>query len=326
MNTALKIGAFASVLAATLAVSYGVGAAVGPVEPAGTEIGADMTTAAHAPVDGVESGREVPGGLQVAEDGFALVLRESILPAGRAEVAFTVIGPQGLAVTAFEPTHGKALHLIAVTRDLGDFRHVHPQMTADGTWRTTLDLRPGAWRLFADFAPAGRSEPLTLGVDAFVDGQFQARPLGPTTRTARVDDYEVALSGDLTPGVPSTLTMSVTRAGQPVRDLQPYLEAFGHLVALRAGDLAYLHVHPVGEPGDGVTAPGAAAGLRRDRALGGSLPAVPGLPAPRSGADGGVHARRRAGHDTHRRRSWQRPLTRAPRTTRTGRSNWPSAG
>ncbi len=27
-------------------------------------------------------------------------------------------------------------------------------------------------------------------------------------------------------------------------DLQRYLGAFGHLVALRAGDLAYLHVHP----------------------------------------------------------------------------------
>jgi hypothetical protein len=28
------------------------------------------------------------------------------------------------------------------------------------------------------------------------------------------------------------------------------------LVALRAGDLAYLHVHPEGTPGDGVTKPG----------------------------------------------------------------------
>ncbi len=27
-------------------------------------------------------------------------------------------------------------------------------------------------------------------------------------------------------------------------DLQPYLAAYGHLVALREGDLAYLHVHP----------------------------------------------------------------------------------
>jgi hypothetical protein len=38
----------------------------------------------------------------------------------------------------------------------------------------------------------------------------------------------------------------VTRNGRPVTDLQDYLGARGHLVALRAGDLAYLHVHPTG--------------------------------------------------------------------------------
>ncbi len=43
----------------------------------------------------------------------------------------------------------------------------------------------------------------------------------------------------------------MTRDGSPVTNLQPYLGAYGHLVALRDGDLAYLHVHPMGEPGDG---------------------------------------------------------------------------
>jgi hypothetical protein len=50
--------------------------------------------------------------------------------------------------------------------------------------------------------------------------------------------------------------LTVTRDGKPVSDLEPYLAAYGHLVALRAGDLAYLHVHPEGTPGDGKTAPG----------------------------------------------------------------------
>ena len=48
----------------------------------------------------------------------------------------------------------------------------------------------------------------------------------------------------------------MSRDGRPVTDLQPYLAAYGHLVALRQGDLAYLHVHPDGEPGDGRTEPG----------------------------------------------------------------------
>ena len=37
--------------------------------------------------------------------------------------------------------------------------------------------------------------------------------------------------------------LTVSRDGAPVA-VQPYLGAFGHLVALREGDLAYLHVHP----------------------------------------------------------------------------------
>jgi hypothetical protein len=41
--------------------------------------------------------------------------------------------------------------------------------------------------------------------------------------------------------------LTVTRDGEAVTTLQPYLGAFGHLVALREGDMAYLHVHPEGD-------------------------------------------------------------------------------
>ena len=51
------------------------------------------------------------------------------------------------------------------------------------------------------------------------------------------------------------LTATVTQDGEPVTDLQPYLGAYGHLVALRDGDLGYLHVHPDGEPGAGTPGP-----------------------------------------------------------------------
>ena len=37
-------------------------------------------------------------------------------------------------------------------------------------------------------------------------------------------------------------------------DLEPYLGALGHLVAIRDGDLAYLHVHPLDEA-DGAGGP-----------------------------------------------------------------------
>ena len=52
--------------------------------------------------------------------------------------------------------------------------------------------------------------------------------------------------GEPTAGREGTVTMPVTKDGRPVA-LQPYLGANGHLVAIRSGDLAYLHVHPMAE-------------------------------------------------------------------------------
>lgn len=123
----------------------------------------------------------------------------------------------------------------------------------------------GDYRVFADFTPAGANTgDLTLGADLAVSGPYRAAKLPKPARTALVDGYTVSLNGNLRPDVPERLTFTVRKGGRPVTDLQPYLGAYGHLVALRAGDLAHLHVHPEGstKPGPGVsftaTAPGSA--------------------------------------------------------------------
>ncbi len=197
-----------------------------------------------------------PGGLLVSEHGYTLDLDAPILSRGTQTVTFRVIGPGGDAVTEFETAHEKELHFIAVRRDTTGFQHVHPVRDQSGTWSVDLDFTPGVWRLFADFHPAGHGEPLTLGIDASVAGQYEPQPLPAITQNAQVEEYTVTLKGGLRPSEASELTFTVHRNGKPVTDLQPYLGAFGHLVALRAGDLAYLHVHPDGEPSDGTTAPG----------------------------------------------------------------------
>ncbi|MGV9313207.1 hypothetical protein ACWDR0_13580 [Streptomyces sp. NPDC003691] len=197
-----------------------------------------------------------PGGLSVSESGYTLEFDSVILPAGPQTVSFRITGPDGRPVTDFTPEHEKTLHLIAVRRDTAGFQHVHPVMDHHGTWTVELTLEPGAWRFFADIHPTGHDGTITLGIDASVAGQYDPRPLPEATRTARTGEYTVALGGELLPGAASDLTLTVSRNGSPVTDLQPYLGAYGHLVALRVGDLGYLHVHPEGEPGDGVTEPG----------------------------------------------------------------------
>ncbi|MEU9604078.1 hypothetical protein [Streptomyces sp. NPDC048057] len=197
-----------------------------------------------------------PGGLSVSEHGYTLELDSTIRTAGVQPVSFRVIGPDGRPVTEFTPEHEKELHFIAVRRDTAGFQHVHPVKDGEGTWSVELALEPGDWRFFADVHPAGHGGTMTLGIDVAVAGAYDPQPLPEATGTARIGEYTVVLDGELLAGEASGLTLTVHRDGRPVTDLEPYLAAYGHLVALRVGDLGYLHVHPEGEPGDGATAPG----------------------------------------------------------------------
>lgn len=196
-----------------------------------------------------------PGGLVVSEDGYILSLDTTILNSGRQSVTFKVIGPNGHVLTEFVPVHEKELHFIAIRRDMANFQHVHPVMDQFGTWTIDLNLTPGSWRFFADFQPPNH-ETMTLGIDASVAGAFEPQPLPEMSPIAHIGSYTVKLEGQLAAGRASEITFSIMLDGHPVTTLEPYLGAYGHLVALRSGDLAYLHVHPQGEPSDGTSRPG----------------------------------------------------------------------
>jgi hypothetical protein len=261
MNTPTKLIAFVLGLGAVFGAGLTVGTLTGPVGPAaGSGSATDHGAMGHGNSDDgdrpSDAARQLPGGLMTTQDGYTLSLDRPTLPAGPAtEVAFRILGPDGAPLTTYQEEHEEELHLIAVRRDLTGFQHVHPELAADGTWRTDLELTAGQWRVFADFTPTG-GDGLTLGTDVAVAGDYAPRPLPEPSRASTVDDYTVTLDGDLVPGRESELTLTVEKDGEPVTDLQPYLGAYGHLVVLRAGDLAYLHVHPAGEPGDGSTEPG----------------------------------------------------------------------
>jgi hypothetical protein len=257
VNTATRLGLFGLGLAVTFTAALGAGRWVGPVE----EPAAHGSTADHgaAPSAGdAGAARSLPGGLQVSEAGYRLVpVTRALTPGESTEFRFRILGSDGAPVTRYTPTHDKDLHLIVVRRDLSAFQHLHPTRTADGLWSVPLTVvDAGQYRIFADFQPDNRDTALTLGTDVPAAGLYQVRPLPAPTRVTEVDGYRVELGGDLVPGTASRLTLRISRDGRPVTDLQPYLAAYGHLVALRHGDLAYLHVHPDGTPGDGRTAAG----------------------------------------------------------------------
>ncbi|MDI6626634.1 MAG: hypothetical protein QME72_02825 [Rhodococcus sp. (in: high G+C Gram-positive bacteria)] len=227
----------------------------------GDKLGPDAQATAAASHTGHDAhdetaAAEMAAGLQATQDGYTLELDRSVIESGpEVPVTFTISEPDGSALTDYDVMHTEELHLIVVRRDLTDFQHVHPTRDASGTWSTALDLtRPGPYRLFADFTPAG-GENITLGAELTVPGDYRPEPLStqpPSTPnvTSRVDGYTVTLAGAVTAGENSTVSLTIDQNGREVTDLEPYLGAYGHLVALRADDLAYLHVHPEdGPPG-----------------------------------------------------------------------------
>lgn len=184
-------------------------------------------------------------GLATTSDGMTLELATRELPAGRrSELRFRVADEDGRAVRSFDVEQAKRMHLIVVRRDTQGFQHLHPRMSADGEWSTPVTLPvAGAYRVFADFERHGRKT--VLGADLGSDGRLDWRALPAASRvSATADGYTVRLAGQpARAGAMHDVRFTVSRGGRRVA-LQRYLGARGHLVALREGDLAYLHTHP----------------------------------------------------------------------------------
>jgi hypothetical protein len=246
------VGLYTAGLAMVFAAALGVGRAIGPV-------GTASSSSSHSADEGHTGEHGTPSteaasddlqadGLAVSQAGYTLRLSTAtIAPGLTTSFTFTVLGPDGLPLTRYTRTHDKDLHLILSRRDLTQFQHVHPTRRGDGTWTVPLHItEAGPYKVFADFTPAGLDRSIVLAADLSVPGNYTPSSLPAASSTTSVDGVDVAVQGRLVAGTSSKLTFTLRTDGKPVTDLQPYLGAFGHLVALREGDLAYLHVHPDG--------------------------------------------------------------------------------
>jgi hypothetical protein len=240
MSAPVKLALFGAALALVFAGSALAGAAIGP-EPK-DEPGGDGHAESMAGHGG--AAHEVRG-LATAAGGLRVVVEDPELRRGRTEtLAYRIVDEHGATVRDFDVEHTERMHLILARRDLTGFQHLHPEQGPEGTWSTHVRLdEAGSYRLFADFSHD--DEPYTLATDLRVDGAADLRPL-PAPRTTAVSDggYDVQLdAGSAHPGDEADLRFTITKDGEPV-ETEPYLGAGGHLVALREGDMAFLHVHP----------------------------------------------------------------------------------
>ncbi|QYM76806.1 heavy-metal-associated domain-containing protein [Leucobacter luti] len=262
MNTGARLGLYGAGLVVAFGGAFGIAGALVP-DSVVTNWTEQANMQEHSESGGAAAHESTPAAAPAALPGLAIsaggfVLADVTAPARTGEqgqLSFQIQDASGAAVTEFTTAHEKGLHLIVARSDGSEFRHVHPVLDhATGTWTTPWEWdAAGSYRVFTDFTSAAGSA-LTLSSIVQVAGDFT--PVAPQpTAVSEVDGFTVSLDGELAAGTSSELVISVSRGGEPVTSLEPYLGAFGHLVALREGDLAFLHVHADGaDPAPGQTA------------------------------------------------------------------------
>ena len=178
--------------------------------------------------------------------------------AGRTtRLTLTVRDPDTSAIIRdFAVVHEKRFHLFVLSQDLTHYEHVHPEQEPDGSFALDLTLpRAGIYKLFADFLPEGGTPQViphalaTGGLSGDLTSA-QARLVPDDVLKKTIGSMSVQLTlpgGGLVAGREERFAYQVTDAqsGQPVRDIEPYLGAWGHSLIMSEDLEHYVHAHPL---------------------------------------------------------------------------------
>jgi hypothetical protein len=210
-----------------------------------------------------------------------VTITPATLVAGKSQdLSVQVRSPEGKTIEKFDIQHEKFMHLIIVRNDLSYFTHLHSESVNKGKLQFTANLpTDGQYTAFADYVPKGSTQQvstqtLSVGKDK---AAASATPLTPdATLSKSVGDLKVSLLVDpktIKPGQETAITLDIKdAAGKPVKDLQPYLGAMGHLIIIRQSPVLtaanYLHAHPKEHEGmDGMSNMSAMPGEKSSMAM-----------------------------------------------------------
>ena len=200
----------------------------------------------------------VPGDPMATADYVMRVTMEprAPKPGQTVKFRFAALHPlTGAMVTDFAEVHDKLFHLFIVSRDMSQWFHVHPELQKDGSLVLEHAIpTAGHWALFSDFMPIGGGPQLivtpfsTAGYEGDLTSSVPS--LTPDTSFTKSADG-VTVSMQLTPaklisGEETDIPIRFTdeKTGEPVKNLQRYLGAFGHAMMLSEDMTEHVHAHP----------------------------------------------------------------------------------
>ncbi|MCA1589253.1 MAG: cupredoxin domain-containing protein [Acidobacteria bacterium] len=166
-------------------------------------------------------------------------------------LTFSVKDKQGAIVKDLQIVHEKTMHLLIVSKDLAEFYHVHPEPSADGSYRVQHTFPNGGdYKLYADFTPANAPQ-VVEQIDVTVAGQERAKvTLVPDTKFEKtVDSLKVVMkpSASITAGQEMTLDFQAfdSGSGKAATDLENYLGELAHFVIISEDLKDFVHAHPM---------------------------------------------------------------------------------
>jgi hypothetical protein len=178
------------------------------------------------------------------------LMPRALRPGERAQLDFLVRNPwNGSPVTSFQMIHEKLFHLFIVGPDLEFFAHEHPEAMPHGAFRSEVAFpTSGVYRMLADFYPDGGTPQLAVKTVIVPGAGPAVRPLSRDYAAKDAANLRVELRS-LPPqpiaGTKSSLAFRLT----PADGLEPYLGAWGHMLAASDDRIDLIHDHPLA--GDG---------------------------------------------------------------------------
>jgi hypothetical protein len=159
------------------------------------------------------------------------------------------VRPEDLIVS-----HTERLHLLAVSEDLSDYQHLHPQATGvPGEYRFDWQpLHAGDYRLYFDFIVQASLRRALVDTEVTVAGRSQSDPAAQTRAVnlqAQTEQYAFELQADrdefrANETVYFDLVVTHRQTGAQV-ELQEVMGALAHLVAFDSQRNGFAHMHPL---------------------------------------------------------------------------------
>ena len=251
---AKRLGIVGLLVAAVLAVASYATIAGGSMQgmdhgtgESGAEKGSDRGYADHGSMN--EDGEGASGAVAPAEAGVEIQARvESASPVPRepTELTYRVSDTEsGEAISELPVDHEWQMHLIAISRDLEQFQHVHPEADASGDFTVTTEFpTEGTYALFDESV---RDEQKVLDRREIEVGKGGgAASLTPDLEPKTVDGLMVSLEApeEIRAGEEAVFTYTLEKGdGTPADDLEPYLGAPAHVAIVSEDTQEFSHTH-----------------------------------------------------------------------------------